>query len=240
MAGLIVQTLPLIIGIVTSSILIVVFATAARQSTSSDNVIQDGQVINMVSLLHNSSLPTVIANDNEDLQRIQAMQTHVLYEDLTLDVDYIQEGLHTPSQGIPLITLEDGDPQDEPLPNRESMGPSPLSPLHPGSDQPSQYQQRTHWLLAGSQPYIIAHGVTTVFLASFYLLLIGLWTHHIFDHSLFNIERLGQCRQLHQTLQFNDVKLLPPSMILWVVGWGLYMQWWPSSKPEITFGPGFG
>ncbi|KAF9511959.1 hypothetical protein BS47DRAFT_1394651 [Hydnum rufescens UP504] len=78
MAGLVVQTLPLILGIVTCSILIFVFAAVARPSTSSNNVLQDGQVINMVSILHNSSLSTVIPNSNEDLQRIQAMHTHVL------------------------------------------------------------------------------------------------------------------------------------------------------------------
>jgi hypothetical protein len=77
-AGLIVHLLPLIIGIITCSILIFIFVATAGQSTSSDNVIQDGKVINMVSLLHNSSLPTVIANGNEDLQRIQAIHTHVL------------------------------------------------------------------------------------------------------------------------------------------------------------------
>jgi hypothetical protein len=77
MAGLVVQTLPLILGILTCSILIFVFAAAARPSISSSNL-QDGQVINMVSLLHNSSLPTVISNGNEDFQRIQAMHTHVL------------------------------------------------------------------------------------------------------------------------------------------------------------------
>ena len=77
-AGLIVHTSPLIIGIITSSILIFVFLAAARLSRSSDNIIQDGQVINMLSLLHNSSLPTVIANGNEHHQRIQAIYTHVL------------------------------------------------------------------------------------------------------------------------------------------------------------------
>ncbi|KAF9511968.1 hypothetical protein BS47DRAFT_1127892 [Hydnum rufescens UP504] len=200
MAGLVVQTLPLILGIVTCLILIFVFVASARPSTSSNNVLQDGQVINMVSILHNSSLPTVIPNSNEDLQRIQAMHTHVLYDGLTLDVDYIQERHHIPSPGIPLITLEGGNPQDEHLANRESMQASPSRPLDPGSHQPSQSQERRHWLFAGPQPYVIAYGVTITLLAAFYLFLIGLWSHHAFDHTLFNISRLGQVNQIVSVL----------------------------------------
>ncbi|KAF9510671.1 hypothetical protein BS47DRAFT_50025 [Hydnum rufescens UP504] len=194
MACLTVQTLPLIMGIITSSILIFVFAVAARQSIS-DNVMRDGQVIDMASLLHNSSLPTIIANGDEGLQRIQAMQTHVLYNGITIDVDYIQKRHHTPSPGVPFRPLDSHNPQDENLPIRESIGGPPPRPSHPGSQQPSQSQERTHWFFAGHQPYIITYTVTTVFLAASYLLLIGLWSHHLFDHTSFSVARLGQVNQ---------------------------------------------
>ncbi|KAF9510678.1 hypothetical protein BS47DRAFT_50363 [Hydnum rufescens UP504] len=170
----------------------------------------------MVSLLHNSSLPTVIASGNEHLQRIQATHTHVSYDGLTLGVDYVQEGHHSSSPGIPLIAL--GNPQDQNSATRESIGGSPSRPLHPGLDQPSQSQKRMHWLFNGHQPYIIAYATTTALLALFHLLLIGLWSHHLFERTLFNIARLGQYKPLHQTWPFNIAKLLLPSMMLWVVG----------------------
>jgi hypothetical protein len=80
------------------------------------------------------------------------------------------------------------------------MGASPTRPLDPGSHQPSQSQKRRHSLFAGPQPYIIAYGVTIILLAAFYLLLIGLWSHHAFDHTLFNISRLGQVNQIVSVL----------------------------------------
>ncbi|KAF9511951.1 hypothetical protein BS47DRAFT_1124939 [Hydnum rufescens UP504] len=80
------------------------------------------------------------------------------------------------------------------------MGASPTRPLDPESHQPSQSQERRHWLFAGPQPYIIAYGVTIILLAAFYLLLIGLWSHHAFDHTLFNISRLGQVNQIVSVL----------------------------------------
>jgi hypothetical protein len=93
------------------------------------------------------------------------------------------------------MILEGGDPQEENSESRESVGGSPSRPLHPGSDQPPQSQEQTHWFFVGHQPYIIAYAVTTVFLAAFYLVLIGLQAHHLFDHTLFTIERLGQVNQ---------------------------------------------
>ncbi|KAF9510664.1 hypothetical protein BS47DRAFT_49631 [Hydnum rufescens UP504] len=92
------------------------------------------------------------------------------------------------------------NPQDENSASREFTGGSPSRPLHPGSDQSSQSEERGHWFFAGCQPYIIAYTVTTVFLAAFYLVLIGLWSHHLFDHTLFNIARLGQVNQFVSVL----------------------------------------
>ncbi|KAF9510702.1 hypothetical protein BS47DRAFT_51765 [Hydnum rufescens UP504] len=78
-AGLVVQTQFLMAQFILWSILLFVFIVAAGQLKSSDDVLQDGQVINLMSLLHNSSLPhTVIKDVNKDLQRNQAMHMHVL------------------------------------------------------------------------------------------------------------------------------------------------------------------
>jgi hypothetical protein len=81
MAGLVVHSLPLAIGIVTCFALVFVFVTTARQTKPTDNIIRDGRVINMISLLHNSTLPAVVADGNEDdrdLRRIRAVNTHVM------------------------------------------------------------------------------------------------------------------------------------------------------------------
>ncbi|KAF9510720.1 hypothetical protein BS47DRAFT_52281 [Hydnum rufescens UP504] len=77
-ALLVVQTLPLIIGLLMCSILISVFIVAARWSKSSDNSIQDGQVLNLISLFHHLSLPIpVVMNGNKKLQRLHAVDTQI-------------------------------------------------------------------------------------------------------------------------------------------------------------------
>jgi hypothetical protein len=80
MAGLVIQILPLVIGAVTCFILIFVFVTATRRSQSSDNIIRDGRMISVISLLRNSSLPAIVHDSDEitqDIRRERAIRTHV-------------------------------------------------------------------------------------------------------------------------------------------------------------------
>jgi hypothetical protein len=81
MAGLVVQILPLAIGAVTCSIIIIVFVAVSRRSQLSDDIIRDGRVLNVISLLHNSSLPAIITDSDEnirDLPRDRAVRTYAL------------------------------------------------------------------------------------------------------------------------------------------------------------------
>jgi hypothetical protein len=64
-----------------------------------------------------------------------------------------------------------------------------------GLDQLSkggQSPQRMPWLFTGLRPYLIIYIIMAVFLASFYLILIVLWSTQVFDHRFFDIRRLGQ------------------------------------------------
>ena len=73
--------------------------------------------------------------------------------------------------------------------------------LFPEWDQSSlHYRQKTPWFFTGLRPYFVVCVVTTVLLSSFYLVLIFLWSTHVFDRSLFDINRLGQFGQISSVL----------------------------------------
>lgn len=66
MAGLQVNPVPLIVGCLCTAVLAIISLVWLRGHDTSENVVRDGGVIDLVALLHDSALPGLIAGEVED------------------------------------------------------------------------------------------------------------------------------------------------------------------------------